>query len=132
MSLFLMLTALCLCSHAQSRIEIIGTDTSAIIPIQQLRMANAKFVELKGCKEENDSLYSQTRSYQGLTNNLRSAILDLKTANQVNQKLIDDKQSIIALQDKQLVKNKRQIKWLKIQRWGAFAGIVLLTGKIIL
>lgn len=132
MFLFLILTALCLCSHAQSRIEVNGTDTSAVIPIQQLRMANAKFVELKGCKEENDSLYSQTRSYQGLTNNLRSAILDLKTANQLNQKLIDDKQGIIALQDKQLTGNKRQIKWLKIKQWGCFAAIAILTGKIIL
>lgn len=132
MCLFLMLTVLCLTSRAQSRIEINGTDTSAIIPLQQLRIANAKFVELNECREVNDSLYSQTRSYLGLVNNLRDAITDLKTANQINQKLIDDKQLIISLQDKEIIKSKRQIKWLKIQKWALAGGIVLLTGKILL
>lgn len=132
MCLFLVLTVLCLTSRAQSRIEVNGTDTSAIIPIQQLRIANSKFVELNECREVNDSLYSQTRSYYGLVNNLRDAITEHKTANQINQKLIDDKQLIISLQDKDIIKSKRQIKRLKIQKWALAGGIVLLTGKILL
>lgn len=127
------LTALSLTSFAQQEeIKVIGTDTFATVKVQRLKEANAKDIELHECKEENDSLYSQNRSYQGLTNNLRSAILDLKTANQLSQKIIDDKQQIISIQDKQLAKNSRQIKWLKLQRWGAVAGIALLTGKILL
>ena len=128
-----MLTALCLISFAQQEeIKVIGTDTFATVKIQRLREANGKDIELKGCKQEKDSLYSQTRSYQGLANNLRGAMFDLKIANNINLKLIDDKQSIISLQDKEITKSKRQIKWLKIQRWGCIAGIALLTGKIIL
>lgn len=129
----LVLTALCLTSFAQhEEIKVIGADTFATVKVERLREANAKDVELRQCNEVSDSLSSQVRSYTGMTNNLRAAILDLKIANQLNQKLLSDKDDIIIIQDKQIVRNERQIKWLKLQRWAFIAGIVLLTGKIIL
>ena len=132
MFLCLVLIALSLCLNAQSRIEVSGTDTSAVIPIRQLRMANAKFVELKECREENDSLFSQIRSYTVLTNNLRSSITDLKEANRLNEVLISDKQKIIMILDTELNKATRKSKIFKIQRNCVAAVCLVLIGKILI
>ncbi len=126
----LMLTALYLYSSAQSRIEIKGTDTSAVIPIGQLRIANAKFVELKGCREENDSLFSQIRAYTGLTNNLRASIIDLKQANTLNTVLLSDKQKLIDLCDQKLKKEVRRGKILMLERNSLAGGLIILIVKI--
>lgn len=132
MFLCLMLTALSLSLSAQSRIEITGTDTCAVIPIVQLRMANAKFVELKECKEENDSLFSQIRTYTGLANNLRSSIMDLKEANRLNEVIISDKQKIIDLSDQELKKASRKSKILKLERNSLGAVCLVLLCKILI
>ena len=128
-----MLTALCLTSFAQQEeIKVIGTDTFATVKVQRLREANAKNIELRGCKEENDSLYSQNRSYQGLANNLRSSITDLKEANRLNETLLSDKQKIIDLTDKELKKAGRKAKWLKIQRTSLAGACLVLMAKVFL
>lgn len=126
-----MLTALYLSLSAQSpRIEIKGSDTCAVIPIAQLRMANVKFVELDGCREENDSLFSQIRAYTGLTNNLRSSIMELKEVNKLNETLLSDKQKIIDLSAHELKKEVRRGKILRLERNSSLAVIVGLIVKI--
>ena len=127
--LLLILTALCFTSFGQS-IQVIGKDTSAIIPIQNLRQANEHFIQLKECKEENDSLFSQIRTYQGLINNLKSAIEDYKKVFVDDAKLISDKDKIISLSDKELKHNARKTKWLKIERNVLFFATAILSIKI--
>lgn len=131
MFLCLVLIALYHSLSAQSRIEIRGTDTSAVIPIAHLRIANARYVELKGCREENDSLFSQIRSYTGLANNLKASIVDMKEANRLNEVLIADKQKIIDISGKELKKSARKVKLLKLERNSAAAVCLILIGKII-
>lgn len=127
-----MLTALYLYSSAQSpRIEIKGTDTCAVIPIAQMRMANIKFVELDGCREENDSLFSQIRAYTGLANNLRASITELKEVNKLNVALLSDKQKIIDLNAQEFKKEARKGKILKIERNTIAAACMGLIIKII-
>lgn len=126
------LIALSLSLHAQSRIEINGKDTLACIPIEQLRTANAKFIDLAACWEIRDSLYWQMDDYEWLVESQNLQIQDLTTVNKLNQKIINDKVNIIALQDKQIASGERKIKWLKTQRWVLFGAVLLLTGKIIL
>lgn len=126
MFLSLVLTVLCLYLSAQSRIEVIGRDTMAVVPVQQLRTANAKFVELKQCKEENDSLFSQIREYTGMTNNLRSSVTNLKHAHDLNMAIIADQKKIIDIADQQLKKSTRKQKILKIER-NSLAGILVIT-----
>lgn len=125
-----MLIALYLSLSAQSRIEITGTDTSTVIPIKQLRIVNARFVELKECHEENDSLFSQICNYTGLANNLRSSITDLKEANKLSESIIADKQKIIDISDKELKKNSRKIKFLKLERNSLAAACLVFITKI--
>lgn len=125
------LTALYLSSSAQlPRIEITGTDTCAMVPIGQLRQANVKFVELDGCREENDSLSSQIRIYTDLTNDLRASITDLKEANKLNESLLKDKQKEIDLSDQQLKKEARKGRIWRLERNGMAAALVILIGKI--
>lgn len=131
MFLFLVLTVLYLSLSAQSHIEITGTDTCAIIPIKQLRAVNAKFIELKECHEENDSLFSQIRDYEGITNNLRLSITDLRSANSLNQLIITDQKKIIDISDKELKKNVQRIKFLKIERNSLAGACLLLIGKLL-
>jgi len=126
MFLFFALIVPCLYLSAQSRIEVIAKDTMAVLPIQQLRMANTKFVELEQCKEENDSLFSQIREYTGITNNLRSSVENLKRANDLNLPIIADQKRIIDITDQQLKKSLRKQKILKIER-NCMAGILLIT-----
>lgn len=130
MCLCLGLIALCLSLNAQSRIEINGTDTCAVIPIAHLRMANARYVELKECREENDSLFSQIREYTGLTNNLKASITDLKEANKINEALISDKQKIIDISDKELKKTGRKAKILRLERNSLAGACLILIAKV--
>lgn len=130
MFLCLMPIALCLSLSAQSRIEIKGHDTSAVIPIGDLRIANAKFIELNGCKEENDSLFSQIRAYTGLVNNLKSSITDLKQANKLNEVLLSDKQKIIDLSAQDFKKEVRKGRILRIERNSSAAALFILICKI--
>ncbi len=132
MYLFWVLIAACYSSSAQSRIEINGTDTFAVITLSELRIANVKFVELRQCREESDSLFSQVRTYTGITNNLRGAITDLKEANRLNQVLITDKDRIIDLSDQQLKKAARKATILKLERNSLAVGCLLLIGKVLL
>lgn len=131
MYLFWVLIAACYFSSAQSRIEIIGTDTFAVITLSELRIANVKFVELRQCREEVDSLYYQVRTYTGLTNNLRSSITDLKEANRLNQAIIADKNTIIGINDEQLKKAARKASGLKLQRNSIAVGCLILLGKVL-
>lgn len=130
MFLILMLIAVCFSLSAQSHIEIKGADTSAVIPIKQLRQANAKFIELKACKEENDSLESQIRVYTGMTNNLKASIKELKQANDLNTSIIAGQKRIIDISSLQLKKASRRAKWLVIERNSIAAALVVLIGKI--
>lgn len=130
MCLCLGLIALCLSLSAQSRIEINGIDTCAVIPIAHLRMANARYVELKECREENDSLFSQIREYTGLTNNLKASITDLKEANKINEALISDKQKIIDISDKELKKTGRKAKILRLERNSLAGACLILIAKV--
>lgn len=126
-----MLTALYLSSSAQSpRIEIKGTDTCAVIPIAQMRMANVKFVELDGCREENDSLFSQIRAYTGLTNNLRGSIAELKEVNKLNETLLSDKQKIIDLSSQELKKEAHRGKILRQERNSLACALAILVIKM--
>lgn len=126
-----MLTALYLSSSAQSpRIEIKGTDTCAVIPLAQMRMANVKFVELDGCREENDSLFSQIRAYTGLTNNLRASLTELKEVNKLNETLLSDKQKIIDLSAQELKKEARRGKILRLERNSLAGALAILIIKI--
>lgn len=131
MYLFLVLTAAYLSSSAQSRIEVIGTDTFAVLPLGQLRTANVKFVELKQCREENDSLFSQVRTFTGLANNLKASITDLKEAHRLSEAIIADKQKIIDISDQQLKKAARKARILKLER-NSLAGALLILGAKIL
>lgn len=121
---FLGLIALCPFLSAQSRLEIRGTDTSAVIPIQQLRMANAKFIELRQCQEEQDSLQSQIRIYTGMANNLRASISDMKEGNRLNEAIIGNQKKELDISDQQLKKATRKEKSLKLQR-NSIAGIFI-------
>lgn len=107
---------LCASLLAQPRLQINGLDTSAIIPIQSLKGANMKFIELKQCKEDKDSLYSLNRTYQGVVANQKSTISELKEAIRLDHIVIYDKQEIIDLTDKQIKKSNQKIKLLKIER----------------
>ena len=131
MYLCLVLIAASLSSSAQSRIEVIGTDTFAVLPLGQLRAANVKFVELRQCREENDSLFSQVRTYTGLANNLKASITDLKEAHRLSEAIIADKQKIIDISDQQLKKAARKARILKLER-NSLAGAVLILGAKIL
>lgn len=131
MYLFWVLIAAYCSSSAQSRIEINGTDTFAVITLSELRIANVKFVELRQCWEESDSLFSQIRTYTGLTNNLRSSITDLKEANRLNQAIIADKNIIIGINDQQLKKAARKATGLRLQRNSIAAGCLILLGKVL-
>lgn len=115
---------------AQSRIEVVGTDTCAVVPIQQLRTVNVKLLQLKECKEENDSLSSQIRIYTGITNNLRESITDLKAANKLNWQIINDKQKEIDLSDTELKKEGRKSKILKLERNSVAVACLVLLAKI--
>lgn len=127
----LTLTVLWLGSFAQS-VELRGKDTVAVIPIADLRKANVRLVELQECKEEADSLFSQTRTLKGLTNNQRSTIDDLKNAIKLDAVLIADKQKIADLCDLELKKKGRQMRFLKIQRAGLIGVVAVLALKIVL
>lgn len=132
MFLALVPIALYLSSSAQSpRIEIIGTDTSAVIPIRDMWVANAKFIELKGCREENDSLFSTIRAYTGLANNLRASITDLKEVNKLNGTLLSDKQKIIDLSAQELKKEARRVKILRLERNSLAGAVAILIIKIV-
>lgn len=131
MFLFLMLIALCASLSAQSRIEVIGADTMATVPIQHLRIANAKILDLKQCNEEITSLFSQTCNYASLVNNLRSSVTELKETNRINEVLLSDKQKIIDLTDKQLKKAARKAKLLKLERNTAAAVTLALLVKMV-
>lgn len=98
----------------QQRIEVIGKDTLGCVPINQLKQANVKFVELDACKEENEGLKDQVRSYTGLVANKNSTISDLREAITIDAKLLSDKQKIMDLSDKQLKKANRKVKFLKL------------------
>lgn len=117
-----MLIALCHSLSAQSRLEIRGTDTSAVIPIQQLRVANARFVELKQCHEEQDSLQSRIRTYTGMANNLRASITDLKEANRLGEAALAVKQKALDISDGQLKASQKQVRNLRWQR-NSIAGV---------
>lgn len=132
MFLFWMLIALCLSSKAQSHIEVNGKDTSAVIPIQQIRIINARYIELKACQEENDSLDSQIRTCTRLTNNLRSSIMELKQANMLSASIVTDKDKVIDLYCQQLKKSARKNKILKLERNIAAIACLILIGKIII
>lgn len=84
------------------------------VPINQLKQANVKFVELDACKEENEGLKDQVRSYTGLVANKNSTISDLREAITIDAKLLSDKQKIMDLSDKQLKKANRKVKFLKL------------------
>ncbi len=96
-----------------------------------MRMANAKFVEHTGCKEENDSLQSQVRSYIGLTNSLKSSVVSLKEANTINLALIRDKDLVIDLSLQELKKGQWKEKSLKLQRNSVIGVAAALIVKII-
>lgn len=131
MFLLLVPIALYLSSSAQSpRIEIRGNDTSAVIPLRDMRIANAKFVELKGCREENDSLFSQVRAYTGLTNNLRASITELKEVNKLNETLLNDKQKIVDLSAQELKREVRRGKILRLERNSLAGALAILIIKI--
>lgn len=130
MYLFLVLTALYLSLSAQPHIEIHGKDTLAVIPYQQLRIANAWHVELQGCKQENDSLLSGMHTYTGLTNNLRASIADLKQANKLNEALLSDKQKIINLDAQELKKQSRNGNILRLERNSITGALIILIVKI--
>lgn len=128
-----MLIALCHCLCAQTpHIEISGADTMAVVPLQQVRIANSTTIDLKECQEENDSLYSQIRTYTGMVNNLRSSIKELKTTNDLNTSLMNGQEQIIDICGKQLKKASRSNKLLKWERNGAVIGCLLLIGKLAL
>ena len=127
-----MLIAPWLYLSAQSRIEVTGTDTCAVVPIQQLRTVNMKMVQLKECREENDSLSSQIRTYTGLTNNLRASIMDLKAANRLDIEIINDKNKVIDISDKELLKEGRKSNILKIERNSVAVACLILIVKIVL
>lgn len=131
MYLFSVLIAAYLSSSAQSRIEVSGTDTFAVIPLGQLRTANVKFVELKQCREENDSLFSQVRTYTGLANNLKASIADLKEANRLGEAALAAKQKALAISEEQLKASTRKAGNLRWQR-NSLAGAVLILGAKIL
>lgn len=128
--LFLVLIVPSLSLSAQSRIEISGKDTMVVMPLQQLRVANGKFIDLNECREERDSLFSQIRTYTGMVNNLRSSITDLKEANRLNELLLSDKQKIIDISEKQLKKSNRKIKFLNIQRTSLAGVVLIMAAKI--
>ena len=118
-------------SSAQS-IEVRGKDTVVVLPIAALKQANGKLVELQGCKEERDSLFSQTRTFTGLVNNQRGTIQDLKEAIRLDASLIADKQKIIDLSDKELKKTNRRLRLLKIERAGLLGVVAVLGAKILI
>ena len=92
----LVLIVLSLSSYGQS-VEVRGKDTVVVLPIAALKQANGKLVELQGCKEERDSLFSQTRTFTGLVANQKAVIADLKEAIRIDASLIADKQKIADL-----------------------------------
>lgn len=110
MCLCLVLTAACLCSYAQPRIEVKGTDTCAVIPIQLVRQANLKFIQLQECQELNNSFNLQEIDYMLEINTLQSSIDNLKSVNDLNQKILAEKENTIVLKDKQLAADQRRIK----------------------
>lgn len=112
------------------RIEIKGKDTCAVIPIADLRIANIKFIELDGCREENDSLFSKIRIYTGLTNNLKASITELKEVNKLNQSLLADSKKIIDLNAQELKKQARKGRLLRTERNGLVAVVVVLIAKM--
>lgn len=124
MYLFWVLIAAYCSSSAQSRIEINGRDTVAVITLSELRIANVKFVELKQCREESDSLFSQIRTYTGLTNNLRASITDLKEANRLGEAALGAKQKALDISDGQLKASEKKVGNLRWQR-NSVAGVCL-------
>lgn len=128
----LALTALCACSFAQPRIEVKGSDTSAVVPIGNLRSANVQLAELDECWELNNGFNLQEIDYILQINSLQSSIDDLKTVDDLNRKILAEKENTIALKDKQLAADQRRIKWLKMQRFGLTTAVLLLTGRILL
>lgn len=129
--MFWVLTALCLSSLAQrEEIKIIGTDTFATVKMQRLREANGKHVELNGCKQENDSLFSQVRTYMGSVNNLKASITDLKEVNKLNGTLLSDKQKLIDLKTQELAIEARRVKILRLERNSLAGAVAILLLKI--
>lgn len=125
MCCFLMLTALCPFLSAQSFVKIVGTDTTVNgIPIQKMRLANLKFVELEQCQEEQDSLQSRIRTYTGMTNNLRASITDLKEANRLGEAALNAKQKALDISDNQLKGSEKKVGNLRWQR-NSVAGVCL-------
>lgn len=101
-----------------------------MVPLRDMRIANGKFIELKGCREENDSLFSTIRAYTGQVNNLRAAITDLKEVNKLNGTLLSDKQRIIAIQTQELEKEARRVKILRLERNSLAGAVAILIIKI--
>lgn len=103
----------------------------AVLPIADLRKANVRFVELNGCREELDSLYSENRTFVGLVNNQKATIKDLKEAIKLDQQLINDKDKLAVLCDSELKKSQRRIHLLKIERVG-LAGVCAILSVLVL
>ena len=118
-------------SSAQS-VEVRGKDTVAVIPIDTLRKANVRLVEFMECRETKDSLVSQVGTFTSLVASQRSTITDLNEAIRLDALLIADKQKIIDLSDKELKKNARKIKLLKLERAGLIGAVAVLVVKILI
>lgn len=97
----------------------------AIIPIEDVRNALIKAVELDECQEENDSLGNALHVSYGVNNNLRAAIIDLRYAVGSDANIISDKQKIVELSDITIKKQARRIRLLKTERTGL--GIITLA-----
>jgi hypothetical protein len=128
-----MLTALCAISFAQpAHLEVSGKDTSAVLPIESLRNANVKFVQLQETNQLLDSCNMSNVNYMMLANEFESRADQYENALEIDQQIINDKITIIAIKDAEIKKQNRKIKWLKVQRIGLGAAVLLLTGKIML
>lgn len=89
-----------------------------------------QFVKLAECNEVQDSLKSEITIYNDLINTQKSSIKFLKEATDIDKKLLNDKQAIIDLSNKELKKNSRQIKVLKLERGALITAVVVAIFKI--
>lgn len=95
-----------------------------------MKAANSQFVNLSECKEEKDSLRSEIATYNDLINTQKASIKFLKDATDIDSKLLNDKQTVIDLSNKELKNNSRKIKLLKLERGTLIGAVAIAAVKI--
>lgn len=105
------------------QIQLIDSDTVCVISIDQVKVINKTFSDKDECEEMNDSLFSQIISYVELIDKTRGLVASQDRRIEIQHTIIDKKDIIISNTEAENAKNKKKIKFLKLQR-GIASGII--------